>query len=307
MDNSKSPSNSIKNDSKKPNILDNKNKEIELLKKEISDLKTQREEDKKNIDELKSFFQTEMKKLQNQIKSLSEEITTLKMNKKKQRNDNINNDNDNIINNDDIVNCIEEDDIKYSLECLSRKLNIDIIQGTDKANLDIGIKNSSKEKYPENACLICDKKISHLLCDDIELGELEPNQQKIITIWFKNLKCISKGTYKCYIKLMINNKVYNSSKIELTVNVVSSQNNQNTNMLQNNFGVQNNPHFQNNFNNINPFLQNINGNQNQNNNISAFRDQFNLYDIELYPDERIQNALMTNDNDFNKAFESLYN
>ena len=30
MDNSKSPSNSIKNDSKKPNILDNKNKEIEL-------------------------------------------------------------------------------------------------------------------------------------------------------------------------------------------------------------------------------------------------------------------------------------
>ena len=103
---------------------------------------------------------------------------------------------------------------------------------------------------------------------------------------------------------MINNKAYNSSKIELTVNVVSSQNNKN-NMLPNNFGVQNNPPLQNNFNGVNPFLQNIN--QNQNNNISAFRDQFNLYDIELYPDERIQNALMTNDNDFNKAFESLYN
>ena len=181
MDNSEKPSNRNKNDSKNSNIPNNEKKEIELLKKEISGLKTQREQDKKNIDELKSFFQTEIKKLQNQIKSLSEEITTLKKNNKRQEHDNINNDNDNnnnIINNDDIVNCIEEDDIKYSLECLSRKLNIDIIQGTDKTSLDIGIRNNSKEKYPENACLICDQKFSHLLCDNVELGELEPNQQK---------------------------------------------------------------------------------------------------------------------------------
>ena len=308
MENSKNPSNSNKNDSKKSNVPKRDNNEIELLKKEISDLKNQREQDKKNIDELKLLFQTEMKKLQNQIKRLSEEIKTLKMNDKKKEHDNINNGNDNNnINNDDIVNYIEEDDIKYSLECLSRKLNIDIIQGTDKTNLDIGIKNNSKEKYPENSCLICDKKISHLLCDDVELGELEPNQQKIVTIWFKNLKCISKGTYKCYVKLMIDNKVYNSSKIELTVNVISSQNNQN-NILANNLGVQNNPPFQNNFNNINtnPFWQSLNGNQELNNNISAFRKEFNLYDFELCSDETIKNALIINDNDFGKAFESLF-
>lgn len=303
MDISKSLSNVNKKNSNNLNIQNNENNEVELLKKEISDLKTQREQDKKNIDDLKSFFKEEMKKLQNQIKTLSEEITSLKNNNKKQEHDNINNDD-----NDEIVNYIEGDDIKFSLECLSRKLNVDIIQGTDKTNLDIGIKNNSKEKYPENACLICDKKFSHLLCDDVELGELEPNQQKIITIWFKNLKCISKGTYKCFVKLMVDNKVYNSSKIELTVNVVSPQNNQNNN-IPNNFGVLNNPPFQSNFNNtnINPFFQNINGNQNQNNNISAFREQFNLYDIDLYPDERIHNALMMYDNDFNKAFESLYN
>ena len=115
MDNSENPSNSNKNDSKNSNSPKNENNEIELLKKEISDLKTQREQDKKTIDEFKSFFQTEMKKWQNQIKSLSEEITTLKKNNKRQEHDNINNDNDNnnIINNDDIVNWIEEDDIKY--------------------------------------------------------------------------------------------------------------------------------------------------------------------------------------------------
>ena len=304
--NEKSP-NPNPNESKNLNMLNKQYKEIESLKKEISDLKTQREQDKKNFDELKSFFQTEIKDLQNKIKILSDEIVILKKNGKNKESDIINNEN----NIDNIEDNMEEEDIKYSLECLSRKLSIDMSQGTDRINLDIGIKNNSKEKYPENTCLICDTKNSHLLCDEVELGGLEPNQQKIVTIWFKNLKCISRGTYKCYVKLQVENKVYNSSKIELTVNVISPQNFQN-NISSNNLGVQNNPDFQNNFNNqnniniSNPFLQKMNGNEEQNNNISAFREQFYLFDIELYPDERIKNALMTNDNDFNKAFESLY-
>lgn len=300
---------SNQNDSENSNINQIQNKEIDSLKKEISELKSQREQDKKNIDELKSLFQTEIKKLQNQIKSLSEEIVILKIKNKKKEDDNINN--DNIINEDNIENNIEIDDNKYSLECLSRKLSIDITQGTDRTSLDIAIRNNSKEKYPENSCLICDSKKSHLLCDDAELGELEPNQQKIITIWFKNLKCISKGIYKCYIILKIGNKVYNSSKIELTLNVVSPQNIQN-NIFQGSLASQNNPFLQNNnFNNINisnPFNSNNNLNQeDQNNIVSIFRAMFDLYDDEAYPDERIKEAMMNNDNDYNKAFASLYN
>ena len=300
---------SNQNDSENSNINQIQNKEIDSLKKEISELKSQREQDKKNIDELKSLFQTEIKKLQNQIKSLSEEIVILKIKNKKKEDDNINN--DNIINEDNIENNIEIDDNKYSLECLSRKLSIDITQGTDRTSLDIAIRNNSKEKYPENSCLICDSKKSHLLCDDVELGELEPNQQKIITIWFKNLKCISKGIYKCYIILKIGNKVYNSSKIELTLNVVSPQNIQN-NIFQGSLASQNNPFLQNNnFNNINisnPFNSNNNLNQeDQNNIVSIFRAMFDLYDDEAYPDERIKEAMMNNDNDYNKAFASLYN
>ena len=34
---------------------------------------------------------------------------------------------------------------------------------------------------------------------------------------------------------------------------------------------------------------------------------FDLYDDEVYPDERIKEAMMNNDNDYNKAFASLYN
>lgn len=300
---------SNQNDSENSNINQIQNKEIDSLKKEISELKSQREQDKKNIDELKSLFQTEIKKLQNQIKSLSEEIVILKIKNKKKEDDNINN--DNIINEDNIENNIEIDDNKYSLECLSRKLSIDITQGTDRTSLDIAIRNNSKEKYPENSCLICDSKKSHLLCDDVEFGELEPNQQKIITIWFKNLKCISKGIYKCYIILKIGNRVYNSSKIELTLNVVSPQNIQN-NIFQGSLASQNNPFLQNNnFNNINisgPFVSGDNLNQeDQNNIVSIFRAMFDLYDDEAYPDERIKEAMMNNDNDYNKAFASLYN
>ena len=144
------------------------------------------------------------------------------------------------------------------------------------------------------------------MCDNVDLGQLEPNEQKIVNIQFKNLKYIAKGQYKCLVKLMVENIIYSNSVIELTVNVIAPRNNQN-NQQNNNFGMNNNIPFNNNINNLNnlndinnPFLQN------NNNLVSAFREQFTLFDYDSITDERIQNALMTNDNDFNKAFESLF-
>ena len=74
----------------------------------------------------------------------------------------------------------------------------------------------------------------------------------------------------------------------------------------NNFGINNNLNFNNNLNNynnlnLNPFLQN-----DVNNIVSTFREQFSLFDYESIPDEKIKSALMTNNNDFNKAFASLF-
>ena len=285
------------------NSQKNEKTEIEILKKEINDLKEQHQQDQKNILELKSLFQTEIKKLNEKIKSLSNEIKTIKSNQKEDDN-NINNVNID----DDFEENIENKDNKYSLECLSRKLSIDIIKGTERTNLDIAIRNNSKLKFPENSFLVCDTKKSLLLCDDVDLSQLEPNEQKIVNIQFKNLKYISKGSYKCVIILMIENKVYKSSSIELTINVIEpiiNENNQQNNNM-NNFGINNNLNFNNNLNNynnlnLNPFLQN-----DVNNIVSTFREQFSLFDYESIPDEKIKSALMTNNNDFNKAFASLF-
>ena len=289
-------------------IINNQKNEIDLLKKEIADLKTKHQQDQKSMSDLKSLFQAEIKKLQEQIKSLSNEINTLKSQKKKKNDNNIDNIDNNKEEESDDEN-IEISDNKYSLECLSRKLNIDVMQGNDRTNMDIAVRNNSQFKFPKNTSLICDIKKSLLLCDNVDLGQLEPNEQKIVNIQFKNLKYIAKGQYKCLVKLMVENIIYSNSVIELTVNVIAPRNNQN-NQQNNNFGMNNNIPFNNNINNLNnindinnPFLQN----NNNNNLVSAFREQFTLFDYESISDERIQNALMVNNNDFNKAFESLFN
>ena len=299
------------NSSNKKDIIDSQKKgknEIEILKKEINDLKIQHQQDQKNISELKSLFQTEIKKLNEKIKSLSKEIKSLKLNQKVDDN-NINNIN-NVDNDEDNEEIIENKDNKYSLECLSRKLSIDIIQGTERTNLDIAVMNNSKLKFPENSLLVCDTKKSLLLCDDADLSQLEPSEQKIVNIQFKNLKYISKGSYKCIIVLMIENKVYKSSSIELTINVVApiinENNQQNSNNNINNFGINNNLNINNNINNYNNLNSNPFLNNDDNNGVSRFREQFSLFDYENIPDERIMNALLLNNNDFNKAFASLF-
>jgi len=299
------------NSSNKKDIIDsqkNGKNEIEILKKEINDLKAQHQQDQKNISELKALFQTEIKKLNEKIKSLSKEIKSLKLNQKVDDN-NINNIN-NVDNDEDNEEIIENKDNKYSLECLSRKLSIDIIQGTERTNLDIAVMNNSKLKFPENSLLVCDTKKSLLLCDDADLSQLEPSEQKIVNIQFKNLKYISKGNYKCIIVLMIENKVYKSSSIELTINVVApiinENNQQNSNNNINNFGINNNLNINNNINNYNNLNSNPFLNNDDNNGVSRFREQFSLFDYENIPDERIMNALLLNNNDFNKAFASLF-
>ena len=299
------------NSSNKKDIIDsqkNGKNEIEILKKEINDLKAQHQQDQKNISELKSLFQTEIKKLNEKIKSLSKEIKSLKLNQKVDDN-NINNIN-NVDNDEDNEEIIENKDNKYSLECLSRKLSIDIIQGTERTNLDIAVMNNSKLKFPENSLLVCDTKKSLLLCDDADLSQLEPSEQKIVNIQFKNLKYISKGSYKCIIILMVENKVYKSSSIELTINVVApiinENNQQNNNNNINNFGINNNLNLNNNINNYNNLNSNPFLNNDDNNGVSRFREQFSLFDYENIPDERIMNALLLNNNDFNKAFASLF-
>jgi len=187
---------------------------------------------------------------------------------------------------------MDEDDQKFSIECLSSRLNTEILQGTEKANIDIIVRNNSNFKYPKDSFLICDNKNSLLLCEKVELNELNPKEQQKVSILFKNLKLISKGKYKCFVKLMINNKKYNST-FELTVDVLE-------NYLKNDYqgpSFFNNNQMQNNLIDINTTDQMVNN----------FKIQFGLYNSDLITDEKITNVLRKNNFDFNKAFEDLFN
>ena len=269
--------------------------EISLLKKEILELK---EEHAKDRETLRKGFEDEISLLKEQIYNLANQLNELKNKKNKNNINNINN-----INNDDIKenfndkdsdseNNMDEDDQKFSIECLSSRLNTEILQGTEKANIDIIVRNNSNFKYPKDSFLICDNKNSLLLCEKVELNELNPKEQQKVSILFKNLKLISKGKYKCFVKLMINNKKYNST-FELTVDVLE-------NYLKNDYqgpSFFNNNQMQNNLIDINTTDQMVNN----------FKIQFGLYNSDLITDEKITNVLRKNNFDFNKAFEDLFN
>jgi hypothetical protein len=269
--------------------------EISLLKKEILEMK---EEHAKDKEALKKGFEDEISLLKEQINSLANQLNELKNKKNKDKN-NINNINN--INNglkedfndrdSDSDNNMEEEDQTYSIECLSSRLNVEILQGTEKANIDLIVRNNSDFKYPKDSFLICDNKNSLLLCEKVELNELNPKEQQKVSILFKNLKLISKGKYKCYVKLMINNKKYNST-FELTVDVLE-------NNLKNDYQAPsslNNNQMQNNLIDFSTTEQMVNN----------FKIQFELYNNDLISDERIASVLRKNNFDFNKAFEDLF-
>ena len=266
---------------------------ISLLKKEIIEMK---EEHAKDKEALKKGFEDEISLLKEQIFNLANQLNELK-NKKNQNNiNNINNINNGLKEdfNDrdsDSDNCMEEEDQTYSIECLSSRLNVEILQGTEKANIDLIVRNNSNLKYPKDSFLICDNKNSLLLCEKVELNELNPKEQQKISILFKNLKLISKGKYKCFVKLMINNKKYNST-FELTVDVLE-------NNLKNDYQAPsslNNNQMQNNLIDFNTTEEMVNN----------FKIQFELYNNDLISDERIANLLRKNNFDFNKTFEALF-
>ena len=204
-----------------------------------------------------------------------------------------------------------EDNQIYSIECLTKNLKIEILQGTEKTDIDVVIRNNSKEKFPNDSYLICDNKNSLLLCENVKLDELEPSQQQKITILFKNLKYISKGEYTCILKLQINKKMYNSY-FDIIVKVIDMG--QNMNVGPDNFQL--------NFSYPKDVMPGINfGNVNQDKNMNMnedlrgrdnseiilrFKEQFSLYNNDFITDEKIKQALEINNFDFNKAFESLY-
>ena len=268
----------IKNEPEQNNILQ-PNSELKQLKDEITNLKKLHIKDQLEIQEIKEKYQKEIDSLKEQFKSLLIQINELKKNKK--GNNNIIDDSDDNM----------ENDQAYSVECINNKKDTEILQGAEKTNIDIVIRNNSNKKYPKNTYLVSDTKNSLLLCEKVELNELEPNQQQGVSILFKNLKYVSKGIYNCIVKLQIENKIYNSF-FELKVKILE---NNDFAFPQRRFDIDFSER------------QNPNSSDNMEKNILDFRAAYELYDNDFINDYKIEEALKKNNFDFAKAFESLYN
>ena len=270
---------------------DKKKEEIIKMKKEIVELKEQRTKDKLIIDEMKNNFTKEIESLKSVISKLNKEIKELKKN-------NISN-----INNINNISDEEMKDEKYSIECLSRKLKIEILKGTENANIEVMIRNNSEEKYPNNSYLICDNKNSLLLCEKIQLVELAPKQQQKVNILFKNLTYISRGTYKCIVKLQIDGKIYNSF-FEISIEVFDNPqvNKFDQQNVQSKYSFKPNIALPNIFDD-----KNKNGKEEGNlaETIYSFRNIFSIYNEDI-TDQKIAQALKENNFEFNRAFESLF-
>jgi hypothetical protein len=267
-----------KNEPEQNNILQ-PNSELKQLKDEITNLKKLHIKDQLEIKEIKEKYQKEIDSLKEQFKSLLIQINELKKNKK--GNNNIIDDSDDNM----------ENDQAYSVECINNKKDTEILQGAEKTNIDIVIRNNSNKKYPKNTYLVSDTKNSLLLCEKVELNELEPNQQQGVSILFKNLKYVSKGIYNCIVKLQIENKIYNSF-FELKVKILE---NNDFAFPQRRFDIDFSER------------QNPNSSDNMEKNILDFRAAYELYDNDYINDYKIEEALKKNNFDFAKAFESLYN
>jgi hypothetical protein len=267
-----------KNEPEQNNILQ-PNSELKQLKDEITNLKKLHIKDQLEIKEIKEKYQKEIDSLKEQFKSLLIQINELKKNKK--GNNNIIDDSDDNM----------ENDQAYSVECINNKKDTEILQGAEKTNIDIVIRNNSNKKYPKNTYLVSDTKNSLLLCEKVELNELEPNQQQGVSILFKNLKYVSKGIYNCIVKLQIENKIYNSF-FELKVKILE---NNDFAFPQRRFDIDFSER------------QNPNSSDNMEKNILDFRAAYELYDNDFINGYKIEEALKKNNFDFAKAFESLYN
>jgi hypothetical protein len=267
-----------KNEPEQNNILQ-PNSELKQLKDEITNLKKLHIKDQLEIKEIKEKYQKEIDSLKEQFKSLLIQINELKKNKK--GNNNIIDDSDDNM----------ENDQAYSVECINNKKDTEILQGAEKTNIDIVIRNNSNKKYPKNTYLVSDTKNSLLLCEKVELNELEPNQQQGVSILFKNLKYVSAGIYNCIVKLQIENKIYNSF-FELKVKILE---NNDFAFPQRRFDIDFSER------------QNPNSSDNMEKNILDFRAAYELYDNDFINDYKIEEALKKNNFDFAKAFESLYN
>ena len=103
----------------------------------------------------------------------------------------------------------KENDNEYSYECLSNKMNVSIYEGDKIASLRIIVKNNGKLKWTEQTLLTQENNYNNnIICKNIKLKPLNPNEQEYIEISFDNLNNLTHGSFTCIFLFSVNGKIY---------------------------------------------------------------------------------------------------
>ena len=163
------------------------------------------------------------------------------------------------------------DDFKnYSYQCLTNELKFSVNEGTKDARFNLVLKNNGKFPWKKDSSfLVCDNYISDIVVEQIKLQPLNPGEEYTNSIYFKNLQTLKPGVYKTYLDFNINGNKF-GEKILINCEIIEQ-----------------NKKFE--FNRI----------------IAGFR---NIYQIDenTMSDEVIKKALEQNENNIDKAFQSLF-
>ena len=171
---------------------------------------------------------------------------------------------------ENIKNIINQEDL-YSYECLTENLYIKGIRGIDQLFIDINIKNNGKLNWPnENIFLRNDKEKSTIIADEIKIIPLMSGWVSKERIVFKYLNNLIPNIYYSYINLNINGKNY-GKPIKIKVEIIENEEEKKINNL-----------------------------------INKIRNDYQL-PINQINDEQLKKALIKNNFDTTKTFESLFN
>ena len=229
---------------KEINELKEKNKKYE---EEILLQKNHQKETEKAKDEIEEKYKKKIKEYEEKIKNLEEQIpkcNTIHKNIKCEKcsknpikgyrykcfecdNYNLCQDCelDNSKNNEHPHNFIKlkNELINYSYECLTKKLQAYIHQGTNETSISIILKNNNINQWPKNKTYLkVDKNKSDIDCDNILLKDAKQEEQETYEIHFKNLSQKSPQEYKVYLDFIVDGKKFGE---QLCLSVIIKQRN----------------------------------------------------------------------------------
>ena len=167
-----------------------------------------------------------------------------------------------------------EGEEEYSYQCDNTLLlSIYIFEGTDEGKIKLNISNNGNKPWPEQTKLKFDEK-SLIKGKEVRLNPQKPGTKESYEIVYPNLKGFKAGEYRSNILFNVNGKNYGEV---LTIKVVIKGKEKPKNEFEE-----------------------------HKEKIKDFRDNFGLSEID-YSDEKLYEILKSNDFDYGKTFEALFN